>query len=264
MKVTSTEIKNSFGKYIRLCHGEPVYITKNGKTIAKLVNHNEKDDILEESYNLSSLYDISGRHYRDYPPDKIAETAAAYNLDPEYMSFEAFQKLNETSENRYEYIDGRVYMMTAPSVLHQRVISRLHIGLDAYLKGKPCDVFESPFDATLLRRDDQQFTNVVQPDLLVICNWRDQLNEKDRFMGIPRLVVEVLSPSTSRRDTLLKLDLYRDSGVEEYWVIDHKNLMTIVYEFNDYQIVNTKIYSGKDLCQSFIYKGFIFSMIDPE
>ncbi len=64
MKVTSTEIKNGFGKYLRLCSTEPIYITKNGKTIAKLLNHSEQDDIIEESVNLRKVLtlmrDITG------------------------------------------------------------------------------------------------------------------------------------------------------------------------------------------------------------
>lgn len=262
MKITSTEIKNSFGKYLRLCHAEPVYITKNGKTIAKLINHNEKDDIIEESINLSTIYNIQGKHYRDYPPDHLAEASSAYNSSVETMSYEAFMKMNENAESRFEYIDGQVYMLAAPSVIHQRFVSRLHIAFDAYLKGKPCDAFVSPFDVTLLRRGNKQFTNVVQPDLLIVCNWRDELNDKNRYTGTPKLVLEVLSPSTSRKDMLTKLDLYRDSGVEEYWIVDAKNDLVIVYEFRDYNIANSKIFSRNDLCKSFIYEGFEFSMIE--
>ena len=240
MEITSTEIKNSFGKYLRLCATEPVYITKNGKIIAKLLNHTEADEIIENSLNLSKLYEV----------------------EPIRMTYEEFQKMNETSSNRYEFIDGEVYMLSSPNVFHQRIISRLHIALDRYLDGKPCDAFVSPFDVILKRRGDSRFTNIVQPDLLVICNWKDDVDQNKRYSGTPRLVVEVLSPGNTVREMFTKLDLYRDSGIEEYWIIDPERNTALIYRFENYTFAETRNYRESDHCESMIYPGFVFKITE--
>ena len=240
MEITSTEIKNSFGKYLRLCATEPVYIKKNRKIIAKLLNHTEADEIIENSLNLSKLYEV----------------------EPIRMTYEEFQKMNETSSNRYEFIDGEVYMLSSPNVFHQRIISRLHIALDRYLDGKPCDAFVSPFDVILKRRGDSRFTNIVQPDLLVICNWKDDVDQNKRYSGTPRLVVEVLSPGNTVREMFTKLDLYRDSRIEEYWIIDPERNTALIYRFENYTFAETRNYRESDLCESMIYPGFVFKITE--
>jgi Uma2 family endonuclease/antitoxin (DNA-binding transcriptional repressor) of toxin-antitoxin stability system len=260
MKVTSTDIKNSFGRYLRLCSTEPVYITKNGEVIAKLLNHTIEDEIIENSGNLRKLYDVDTEMNKLYEPLRVAEAMEAYNANRIRMTYDEFKRMNENSNNRYEYIDGEVYMLASPGVYHQRIISRLHIEMDRYLKGKPCDVFTSPFDVILLRRGNSNFTNIVQPDLLVICNWDKDINESGRYTGIPRLVVEVLSPGNTSKEMFVKLDLYRDSGIEEYWIIDSVRGYASIYKFHNYTISETRIYNAHDLCESMIYPGLTFSV----
>jgi len=262
MKVTSTDIKNAFGKYLRLCSTEPVYITKNGVVIAKLLNHTEEDEIIEHSGNLRKIYGVDAIEQKDYEYDRVAEATSAYNLSRVKMTFEEFEKMNEEASNRYEFIDGEVYMLGAPNVYHQRVVSRLHIAMDRYLTGKPCDVFESPFDVTLRRRGNEKFTNIVQPDLLIACDWRIDTNEKGRYTGIPRLLVEVLSPGNTEKEMFTKLDLYRDSGVEEYWVIDPQRGNVIIYKFENYGILETNVFSGNSECESLIYPGLKFQVLE--
>lgn len=262
MKVTSTEIKNAFGKYLRLCSTEPVYVTKNGIVIAKLLNHTAEDEIIEHSGNLRKIYDVDAFEKKNYDPNRVTEAISAYNLSRVKMNYEEFELMNEEANNRYEFIDGEVYMLGSPNVFHQRIVSRFHIEMDRYLAGKPCDVFESPFDVTLLRRGNDAFTNVVQPDLLVVCNWKADTNERGRYMGIPRLLVEVLSPGNSDKEMFTKLDLYRDSGVEEYWLINPDRGNAIIYRFENYGIVETRAYNGDDLCESMIYPGLTFRVLE--
>ena len=178
------------------------------------------------------------------------------------MTYEEFKKMNEASSNRYEFIDGEVYMLSSPNVFHQRIVPRLHIELDRYLDGKPCDAFESPFDVILKRRGDSRFTNVVQPDLLVICNWKDDLDENSRYTGTPRLVVEVLSPGNTIKEMFTKMDLYRDSGIEEYWILDPVRGGALIYRFKDYKIVETRSYKEGERCESMIYPGFVFGVAE--
>lgn len=235
MKITSTEVKNSFGKYLRLCSVEPVYITKNGEVIAKLVNYTE-----------------------GYENDYVKDAIVAYDTDRVYMSFEVFEEMNASSNIRYEYINGEVYMLSSPGVKHQRIVSRLHIALNTYLSKMSCDVFVAPFDITIKNKNKNW--NVVQPDLMVLCDWQDNTDEKDRYRGIPNLVVEVLSPSNSKKETITKLNLYMASGIEEYWIIDPYLSEVLVYQFKDSKIINIEVYSNNETAESFIYDNFEFNV----
>jgi Uma2 family endonuclease len=132
-------------------------------------------------------------------------------------------------------------------------VSKLHVAFDKYLEGKSCDVFQSPFDVTLKKKGKW---NVVQPDLLIICNWQKDVDAHDRYRGIPKLVVEVISPSSQFRDTILKLNLYMHAGIEEYWLISPTAKDCIVYRFEDNQIKEAASFSEGDVCKSFIYEGF--------
>ena len=118
---------------------------------------------------------------------------------------------------RWEIIDGIPYAMSpAPAPKHQRISIELSIQFHNFLKGKRCRLYPAPFDVRLAA--DGADDTVVQPDLSIIC---DHAKIDDRgCKGAPDLVVEILSPSTARHDRWVKYNLYRDSGVREYWIVD--------------------------------------------
>ena len=100
---------------------------------------------------------------------------------------------------------------------HQRLSMRLTKALLDYLDVNPAgELFAAPFDVVMSLFD------VVEPDLLLIANDQAHLLTDLHFRGAPALVVEILSPSTRRRDRQLKRDLYARAGVREYWMVDPK------------------------------------------
>ena len=112
-------------------------------------------------------------------------------------------------DERWEIIDGEAYAMTpAPSLQHQKILGNLHLKFGGYFLGKSCTVFVAPTDVVL----DE--TNVVQPDLLVVCD-KGKMTAAN-IQGAPDLVVEVLSHSTSLKDKREKKRLYERFGVREY------------------------------------------------
>jgi Uma2 family endonuclease len=122
---------------------------------------------------------------------------------------------------RWELIGGQAWSMSpAPTRRHQEVAGRLFTQLSTFLRGRPCKVYSAPFDVLLPEGEepDEEVDTVVQPDVLVICD-RTKLRDFGA-RGSPDLVIEVLSPSTSRKDQNEKLALYEKRGVKEYWVID--------------------------------------------
>ena len=87
------------------------------------------------------------------------------------------------------------------------------------------------------------------PDLTVICN-RDKIDDRGCH-GAPDWVVEVVSPSSRKRDTMTKFNKYRDAGVREYWIIYPKQRMVIVYIFEEGS-EDTRLYTFEDRIPSHI------------
>ena len=132
-------------------------------------------------------------------------------------------------ERRAELIDGVLYDLAAPSIIHQKILLLLSIQFYACTqthKGN-CEVFLSPCDVQL----DMDNKTMVQPDLFLICRKYD-LNAR-AFYGAPDLAVEILSSSTRSKDMLLKLNKYYHAGVREYWIVDPKNREVYTYDFTD-------------------------------
>ena len=130
-------------------------------------------------------------------------------------------------ERRVELIDGTFYDMSAPAVIHQKILGELYLLFrqcaDAH--DDRCEVYLSPCDVRL----DMDNRSMVQPDLFVIC--RDYDLGAKRFEGAPDLVLEILSPSTRSKDMLLKLYKYQNAGVKEYWIVDPDYERVLVYDF---------------------------------
>ncbi|RJP21688.1 MAG: Uma2 family endonuclease [Candidatus Omnitrophota bacterium] len=116
-------------------------------------------------------------------------------------------------EERWELIDGQAYDMSpAPTFDHQTIVLNFAGIVRNALKGKPCVPGIAPTDIVLSEHD------VVQPDFFVVCD-REKIKTKN-IQGAPDLVVEVLSPSTSKKDRWIKRNLYERYGVREYLIID--------------------------------------------
>ena len=117
--------------------------------------------------------------------------------------------------NRYEVIDGELFVSPAPSLNHQAAVGRLYRILADYLdRQRIAFPYVSPADITFSP------TRAVQPDVFVVplVNGR----RPRAFVEVGRLLVaaEVLSPSTARADRVAKRTLFRDERVSEYWIID--------------------------------------------
>ncbi len=118
---------------------------------------------------------------------------------------------------RHEVIDGAHHMNPAPVPDHQRVSGRLLFQLMEQIQQQGHgEVFHAPIDLQLAD------TDVVQPDLVVLLTPRLRFVTPIKIDGPPDLVIEILSPSTAKTDRTLKKELYRRSGVPEYWIVDQR------------------------------------------
>ncbi|MEL6537956.1 MAG: Uma2 family endonuclease [Bacteroidota bacterium] len=122
---------------------------------------------------------------------------------------------------RWELIEGIAYNMTpAPNRRHQELLSALFLLIGPGIKGKNCHIYTAPFDVRLpqVGESADETDTVVQPDLSVFCG-KDRLDDKGAT-GAPDWVIEILSPSTAKKDMTVKTMLYQKHGVNEYWLVD--------------------------------------------
>ena len=129
---------------------------------------------------------------------------------------------------RAELIDGCLYDMAAPSVIHQRISMGLSRVISNYIADHhgSCSVYAAPFAVFLFGMDDEY--NYFEPDISVICDPSKTENGKG-CDGPPDWIIEIVSPSTAPVDYVIKLRRYQQAGVREYWIIDPQAEKTIVY-----------------------------------
>lgn len=130
-------------------------------------------------------------------------------------------------EQRVELIDGYFYDMASPTFLHQRIAGEVYRQIANFIMDKDgrCLPVVSPVDVQL----DCDEKTMVQPDVAILCD--DSKVKRWGVYGAPDFVLEVISPSTKRKDYTKKLSKYMDAGVKEYWILDPYQEKLIVYFF---------------------------------
>ncbi|MBI2571157.1 MAG: Uma2 family endonuclease [Candidatus Schekmanbacteria bacterium] len=136
------------------------------------------------------------------PPEKIRLTYAEYLELPD-------------DGKRYEIIDGELNVTPAPTSRHQIVAANFHLLLGERVRTHRLGrLLFAPVDVVL------SDTDIVQPDLVFIRADRTGIIAERFIQGSPDLVIEILSPTTRRRDILTKSALYARFQVPSYWLVD--------------------------------------------
>lgn len=138
-----------------------------------------------------------------------------------------------------EMIDGKIYVMARPCDEHLLVQGNLYeIFMNYFRKNKrKCRaIFEGE-----LYIDEK---NYVEPDLMIYC----KNNNEKKNQTIPVIIIEVLSPSTWKKDVTAKMKKYAEIGIEEYWTVDYEAQRIVVYKLNDtqYDLYESYYYSTKN------------------
>ncbi len=130
------------------------------------------------------------------------------------FSYQDYKNLPECEGKHYELLDGDLIMTPSPSWKHQQVAGKLEMRLRLFVEQHRLGrVADAPLDVVMGE-------DVVQPDILFISRRRSEVIREQEVRGAPDLVVEVLSPSTGKRDRTYKKTLYARLGVREYWLVD--------------------------------------------
>ncbi|MBQ8161997.1 MAG: Uma2 family endonuclease [Clostridia bacterium] len=150
---------------------------------------------------------------------------------------------------RAELIDGRIYYMDHPPLIHQAIQGYIFSMLYGYAHVRNCAVFDANFGVYLTGDD----LNFLLPDIAVICD-REKLSERG-CEGAPDLIVEIVTPASRKMDFLVKLHQYSSRGVREYWIVDPESQRTNVYFFEADDPDFFRVYSFDEEIPVEIFQG---------
>ncbi|MDD2956907.1 MAG: Uma2 family endonuclease [Lachnospiraceae bacterium] len=225
-------------------------------TVQKIFNGTTSSPRYETLQALSKIFTERTQPAPETRADYVCEPNSNYlrEAQSDYMTkrqgeytLEDYYKIPE--DIRVELIDGVIYDMTAPASVHQLITGYIYSELLFHTKshGGDCLPMVSPVDVQL----DCDDKTMVEPDVIIVCD-RDKVIRHCVY-GAPDFVIEVLSPSTKKKDAFIKLNKYQNAGVQEYWMIDPKKKRVIVYDFahDDYPV----LYSFDDKVPVQIWEG---------
>lgn len=143
--------------------------------------------------------------------------------------------LLEDGYKKQEKINGIIFNMSpSADYRHGTVNLNIYHHIKLQLKDSLCMVFVENLDFII----NEENGDYVIPDVMVICDKKHL--KKGNYQGVPKFIVETLSPSTAARDRKDKKEIYAAKGVEEYWIVDPKahSLETYHLKNSTYQLVN--------------------------
>lgn len=231
--ITATELKENLGKYIDyVSEDNEVVVTKNGKKTIRITPY---------------ISEIE-RYF------VVKERALDYQYGGKKVSYEEFLNISEQSNLRMEYINGEIVLLASPNPFHQDISGNLYVLLRNFFRESKCRVYYAPFDVHF-HKIGLDTPDVMQPDLFVACDFEGNLNEKGRYMGTPSLCIEILSTSTRSKDMVDKLNTFMLSGINEFWIVDPKNLTIMIYTFEDFNLKDHSTYRQEEVLVSQAFPG---------
>ena len=209
--------------------------------------------VAEVKYALSHM-SLEDRHsiacwlegYQEHEPllFEVREPAIKDAEEPMYMTEEEYLEFEEKSPTKHEYVNGYVHAMCGASMAHGRIVARLLTALANRLGDGPCEAFHSGLQ---LKVDTGSDNDYYYPDLMVSC---DREGWKEKCLLNPRLIVEVLSPSTQHIDRREKASTYRKiPGMEEYVIAAQSSWQLTIFRRTENWV--PEIVSGPDAVAEF-------------
>ena len=166
--------------------------------------------------------------------------------------------LDIPGDDRYELINGEFILVSAPNIPHQTASVGFLLELGGFVRdGDLGWVFHAPTEVILT---DPEGINIIQPDIIFVSKEREHIITRANIQGAPDLLVEILSPSTGRRDRTTKRDLYARHGVKEYWIADPDAQTVTVMLLRDGAFETVGEYGIEDTLTSPTLEGFSVSL----
>lgn len=170
--------------------------------------------------------------------------------------------LSWSEDERVEIINGTPYSQAAPSRIHQKVLSELHRQIANFLVGKVCEVYPAPFHVVLdfeKASNEEDMENIFEPDITIVCD-KAKLDDAG-CKGSPDMIVEIILPSSARRDKMVKFNKYEQAGVKEYWIIEPQEKIVSVFTLQENQRYGRPgLYSDEDQIHVTIFDDLIIDL----
>ena len=195
---------------------------------------------------------------QDSDIQKAKEPSISYDKKLTYADY-----LNFDFEYMVELIKGQLYKMTpAPSSGHQEISTNLVVIFGNHFSENSCKLYHAPFDVILPVANEKRkaSTTVVQPDLCVICDL--EKIDKAGCFGPPDLIIEILSPSTQKKDLTQKYAIYEETGVKEFWVIYPSAKMLHLYILEDGKYGKPEIFDKQDVVTPILFPELEVSLME--
>lgn len=153
--------------------------------------------------------------------DRVAEAVPKYETN--HLSIEEYLEHEAQSPTRYEYVDGQIFAMSGARMRHSIICGNVFLAMATHLRGSPCMAFKESFKVALRTRE-RSF--MYYPDVMVACGKKDP---QSVYLEDPKLVIEVLSPSTARVDRNEKARNYRRiPTLQEYVLIAQSPCQVVI------------------------------------
>ena len=187
------------------------------ETVQKIFHDNEEvfsQDILKQ---IESVFENKRDSDRGF--SYVCESKMEYGISKKSRECTLEDYYQLPDERRVELIDGVIYDMSAPTIIHQKISLEISVRFHAFISQKKgaCMVFSAPVDVQL----DCDEKTMVQPDVLVVCD-REKIVPTHVY-GAPDLIMEILSPATRKIDMNIKHSKYAAAGVREYCHVFNQN-----------------------------------------
>jgi len=168
-------------------------------------------------------------------------------------------------EERVELFKGKIHNVGAtPKRIHSEVRGNIVMALWKFIKENNYEFYTAPFDVRLNADQNlphHEIYTVVQPDIVVICN-KDILDDLGAN-GAPDLIVEILSPSTIKKDYTEKFNLYEENGVKEYWIANPEGRSLQIFHLENDKYIELETYEEKvEVISSKLFTDLKIEMTD--
>lgn len=186
--------------------------------------------------------------------DRIPVVAPANNVPGPKQGFWTYDDYATIPDdgNKYEIVNGVLYMSPSPSWSHQEIVGEIFAHLRTFMRVTGLGgAFTAPIDVELAPN------TTFQPDVVVLLKASQKKLKERHIVGAPDLVVEVVSPTSETHDRYRKIVAYARAGVPEYWIVapDSKTVEVLFLEGGEYQ--SQGVYRGKATLPSQIVPEFM-------
>lgn len=178
---------------------------------------------------------------------------ANYLPSKDRMTLNEFEQFIESSDEKWEFIDGKPVLLSQPHSLHYAISGVMYSEMYLYFKGKHCRPRQEMKVRLWKEKDDYRV-----PDIVVFCDYSRYTGQY--YFGSPDLVVEIWSPGNPPDYRATKVEEYRLAGVKELWEVDYTFKRVARSNLNEQGLYDKQYFSFNGKIKSLLFEGLSFNL----